>query len=306
MNVLQLSTIQLPLIFSSTFTQLNHINSSPNLFTSIKLRSSRKPCKYLVKAGENRPPKSTDLLTQIRELEAEGEDEDHDDNDLIDIDWDKVEDEFSPKGPFKGEGEEGMDYDKDPEFAEILGDSLDDPAKARSKIEERMKKKRDKILQRKTGSATPMRVTFNKFDFNNSYIWIEFYHAPMEKDIRMICDTIRSWHIVGRLGGCNSMNMQLSQSITDKRPSYDDILGANIEPTTFYNISDLEIQDNVARIWVDIGTSEPLLLDILINAMTQISSDHVGIKQMVFGGSEFENWSPSLTSEDEGYSVHKI
>lgn len=43
--------------------------------------------------------------------------------------------------------------------------------------------------------------------------------------------------------------LQLSQSITDKRPSYDDILGANIEPTTFYNISDLEIQDNVARIW---------------------------------------------------------
>lgn len=43
--------------------------------------------------------------------------------------------------------------------------------------------------------------------------------------------------------------LQLSQSTTDKRPSYDDILGANIEPTTFYNISDLEIQDNVARIW---------------------------------------------------------
>ncbi|KAI3790110.1 hypothetical protein L2E82_02924 [Cichorium intybus] len=306
MNVLQLSTTQLPLIFSSKFAQLNHINSCPNVFTSITLHPSRNPCKYLVKVGEDRPTKSTDLLTQIKELEAEGELEDHDDNDLVDIDWDKVEDEFSPKRPFKGAGEEGMDYDKDPEFAEILGASLDDPAKARSQIEERMKKKRDKILQRKTGSATPMRVTFNKFEFNNSYIWIEFYHAPLDKDIRMICDTIRSWHVIGRLGGCNSMNMQLSQSTTDKRPSYDDILGANIEPTTFYNISDLEIQDNVARIWVDIGTSEPLLLDILINAMTQISSDHVGIKQMVFGGSEHENWSPNLTTEDQGYSVHKI
>ncbi|KAJ0724166.1 hypothetical protein HanPI659440_Chr12g0444791 [Helianthus annuus] len=52
-----------------------------------------------------------------------------------------------------------------------------------------------------------------------------------------------------------------------------------------------------------------MLLDVLINAMTQISSEyvaHVGIKQMVFGGSEYENWSPNLTSEDEGYSVHKI
>nr|GEY08460.1 ribonuclease H protein [Tanacetum cinerariifolium] len=50
---------------------------------------------------------------------------------------------------------------------------------------------------------------------------------------------------------------------------------------------------------VDIGTSEPLLLDILINAMTQISSDHVGIKQMVLGGSEYENWSPNMTPADE-------
>ncbi|KAL4577949.1 hypothetical protein LXL04_014064 [Taraxacum kok-saghyz] len=122
----------------------------------------------------------------------------------------------------------------------------------------------------KTGSATLMSVCFNKFEFNNSYTWIEFYHAPSDKDIRMICDMIRSWHVIGRLGGCNSMSMQLSQSTTDKRPIYDDILGSNIEPTTFYNISDLEIQDNVARIWVDTGTSEGLLLGILINAMTQI------------------------------------
>ncbi|KAI3814509.1 hypothetical protein L1987_14149 [Smallanthus sonchifolius] len=301
MNVLQLTPIQFPRTSSSTFAQSSNHNSFPSISTLIKLRSTRNHCKFLVKVGENRVPKSTDFLTQIKQLEAEEDEEVHDDSDMVDIDWDKVEDEFSPKGR-----EEGMDYDKDPEFAEILGTSLDDPAKARSKIEERMKKKRDKIIQRKTGSATPMKVIFNKFEFNNSYIWIEFYHAPLDKDIKMICDTIRSWHIVGRLGGCNSMNMQLSQSTTDKRPSYDDVLGANIEPTTFYNISDLEIQDNVARIWVDIGTSEPLLLDILINAMTQISSDHYGIKQMVFGGSEYENWSPNLTSEDEGYSVHKI
>lgn len=103
---------------------------------------------------------------------------------------------------------------------------------------------------------------------------------------------IRAWHIIGRLGGCNSMNMQvsfpflpwmssfllkhvhknkkfsfkgisdkilllielasllqLSQSPMDKRPSYDFIQGANVTPTTFYNIGDLEVQDNLARIW---------------------------------------------------------
>ncbi|MCH96693.1 hypothetical protein A2U01_0017682, partial [Trifolium medium] len=104
--------------------------------------------------------------------------------------------------------------------------------------------------------------------------------------------------------------------------------GANVTPTTFYNIGDLEVQDNLARIWVDIGTNEPLILDVLINALTQISSEYgplalretcflacssfsthvffVGIKQLVFGGEEFENWNEDLTSEDTGYGVHKV
>ncbi|KAK4765541.1 hypothetical protein SAY86_026631 [Trapa natans] len=220
-------------------------------------------------------------------------------------DEENEEGEFSLRDEFTGREDE-VKYDKDPEFADILGSCLEDPQKARSKMEERLRKKRNKILHNKTGSALPMKVKFNKFDFSNSYIWFEFYNAPLEKDISLICDTIRSWHIIGRLGGCNSMNMQLSQSPLEKRPEYDAIQGANVTPTTFYNIGDLEIQDNLARIWVDIGTSEPLLLDVLINALIQISSDYVGIKQLVFGGSKFDNWEESLTSEDAGCSTYKI
>ncbi|KAL2942838.1 60 kDa chaperonin 2 [Bienertia sinuspersici] len=190
-----------------------------------------------------------------------------------------------PQKRFRERGKE-KDYDRDPEFAEILGSCLDDPDKAQSKMEERLKRKRNKILQAKTGSASPMKVTFSKFDFSNSYIWFEFYNPPLEKDVSLLCD--------------------LSQSPYEKRPSYDAIQGANVDPTTFYNIGDLEIQDNLARIWVDIGTRESLLLDVLLNALTQISSDFVGIKQVVFGGSEFESWKENLTVEDPGYSVHKI
>lgn len=43
--------------------------------------------------------------------------------------------------------------------------------------------------------------------------------------------------------------LQLSQAPMDKRPSYDAIQGANVTPTTFYNIGDFEVQDNLARIW---------------------------------------------------------
>ncbi|CAL4975792.1 unnamed protein product [Urochloa decumbens] len=205
-----------------------------------------------------------------------------------------------------GVGEE-EDYDHDPEIGDIMGDYFDDPKKAQTRMEERIRKKRNKIVQAKTGSPNPMRVVFNKFDFSNSYIWFEFYNALLPKDATLISDALRSWHIVGRLGGCNSMNMQLSQLPLDcKRPAYDALEGANVTPTSFYNIGDLEIQDNLARVWVDIGIHEPLLLDILLNALTTISSDLVGIKQVQFGGSEFVNWNEDLKTEEVGYSVRKI
>ncbi|CAK7348919.1 unnamed protein product [Dovyalis caffra] len=189
-----------------------------------------------------------------------------------DIDFD-FQNEFSPPSTSEDPSRGETDFDRNPEFAEILGSCLDDPLKARSKMEERLRRKKNKILHTKTGSAEPIKVTFNKFDFSNSYIWFEFYNVPLENDVSLICDTIRSWHIVGRLGGCTSMNMQLSQSTFEKRPNYDAIQGANVTPSTFYNIGDFEIQDNLARVC------------------------YVGIKQLVFGGSEFENWKENLTSE---------
>ncbi|XP_057507063.1 uncharacterized protein LOC130790147 [Actinidia eriantha] len=285
----------------STFSRQSN-NFPPCRTFAIRIPTCNQPktSLFTARASRSQNTKTQNLKTQIEEHN------DDYDGDFEGEEGDYIgEDGFSSETRFRGREEE-KDYDRDPEFAEILGSCLDDPAKARTKMEERLRKKRNKILHTKTGSATPMKVTFNKFDFSNSYIWFEFYNVPLPKDVSLICDTIRAWHILGRLGGCNSLNMQLSQSPMDKRPSYDAVQGANATPATFYNIGDLELQENLARIWVDIGTSEPLLLDILINALTQISSDYVGIKQLVFGGSEFENWREGLTSEDEGYNLHKI
>ncbi|PRQ46902.1 hypothetical protein RchiOBHm_Chr2g0093991 [Rosa chinensis] len=60
------------------------------------------------------------------------------------------EDGFSSGSGFVGRGE-GKEFDRDPEFAEIMGACLDDPQKARSKMEERLRKKRNKILLTKSG-----------------------------------------------------------------------------------------------------------------------------------------------------------
>lgn len=58
------------------------------------------------------------------DVEVEVEDEDVD-----------VEDKTTSRKAYRGRrSEEGKDYDKDPEFADILGSCLDDPQRAKSKV----------------------------------------------------------------------------------------------------------------------------------------------------------------------------
>lgn len=60
-------------------------------------------------------------------MSAKGSERDFEEEDYGE---DGEEEEYSsPKGR-----EDEKDYDRDPEFAEILGSSLDDPQKARSKV----------------------------------------------------------------------------------------------------------------------------------------------------------------------------
>lgn len=199
------------------------------------------------------------------------------------------------------------EFEHDPDAASILMGNFDDPEKLRKRIEERIKKKQKDILQTKTGSAEPIIVTFKDFDFSDScYIWIEFSHSPSNNELDLVSGTIRSWYLLGRIGGYNSMNMQLTQLPINEKPSFDSVKASEEITSAFCNIGDLELQDNLARIWVDIGTSDPLMLDVLINVLQSLSSDYVGIKNLVFGGKHWGKWKEGSNSVEDGYKVCKI
>lgn len=50
-------------------------------------------------------------------------------------------------------------------------------------------------------------------------IWFELYKVPSEKERELITEVIASWFMVGRLGGYNAMNMQVSTDPFDITPS---------------------------------------------------------------------------------------
>lgn len=197
----------------------------------------------------------------------------------------------------------------DEELQEIMGDALEDPEAMKRRVENRVQRKSRDILESKKGSVNPMAVSFRDFDALDSHIWLEFYTRPTDKDVELIGSIFRSWFVLGRLGGFNAMNMQLTSSAPNAPLSYSQEKAKEaqeIGDTFFHNIGDVEFQDNWARLWVDLGTSDPVSLDMLINTLANLSSDHVGIKQLVFGGKNLGDWDEDLITEEAGYRSYKI
>lgn len=61
------------------------------------------------------------------------------------------------------------------------------------------------------GEDAPIHVEFREVDSFYLHIWFEFYQSPAEKEREMLDEVVRSWFTIGRLGGFNSMNLQVEK-----------------------------------------------------------------------------------------------
>ncbi|KAM3244855.1 hypothetical protein ACQJBY_056287 [Aegilops geniculata] len=223
----------------------------------------------------------------------------------------------------------------DEEMRAILGDSIGNPELMKQRIQERVRAKgREGFNRPKTGSVAAFKVSFRDFNPLNAFIWFELFGEPTDRDVDLLggvkwhcifffgfflvesnhlvltptvsSQVIQAWYVMGRLGAFNSSNLQLANSMLDFDPSYDSEEASAVMPSSFHDISDVEFQDSWGRVWVDLGTSDHLGLDVLLNCLTQLSSEHLGIKQVVFGGRKLGDWEEGMTSSDYGYKHFKI
>ncbi|KAG1361236.1 hypothetical protein COCNU_09G006990 [Cocos nucifera] len=171
----------------------------------------------------------------------------------------------------------------DEELRAVLGDSIGNPELMRKRI-----------------------FVLCSFNLLDSYIWFELYGAPSDRDVDLLGSVIQSWYVLGRLGAFNSSNLQLANSSMDYNPLYDSDKAARVMPSSFHDISDVEFQDNWGRVWVDLGTSEFFAVDVLLNCLTVLSSEYLGIQQVVFGGRRMGDWEEGMTSSEYGYKHFKI
>ena len=71
--------------------------------------------------------------------------------------------------------------------------------------------------------------------------------------------------------------------------AYDNDEADSVMPALMHNMGQPEYQAEWGRCWVDMGTSDGVGIDVLINALRQLDTDVVQIEELLIGGVN-EDW----------------
>ncbi len=70
---------------------------------------------------------------------------------------------------------------------------------------------------------------------------------------------------------------------------YNQEMADNSFMAVMHNMADFQYLGSWSRCWFDLGTSDAIAIDILINSLRQINREYVPIKKIIIGG-ENEDW----------------
>jgi hypothetical protein len=135
-----------------------------------------------------------------------------------------------------------------------------------------------------------MQVQFREFNPFDVWIWLKFPTIPSQTEKKYVEEVFNSWFYLGKLGAFNAENLQVQETGLDlsymeyDSKGYDKSLLA-----LMHNMGEFEYESTWARCWFDLGTSDAIALDILINALQQLSDEYVKLEQLYIGG-ENPDW----------------
>lgn len=135
-----------------------------------------------------------------------------------------------------------------------------------------------------------MDVQFREFDPFDLWIWLEFDTVPSEIEKQYVEEVFDSWFLLGKLGGFNAENLQVQEvGIDISYMDYDQHGMDESLMALMHNMSEFEYQGTWGRCWFDLGTSDAIALDVLINALQQFNQDYFPIQRLIIGG-ENPDW----------------
>lgn len=136
-----------------------------------------------------------------------------------------------------------------------------------------------------------MKIEFREFNQFDLWIWIEFSTVPSDAEKQYVEELFRSWFYIGKLGGFNAENLQIQEEGLDlSYMQYDEQRNSDSLISLMHNMGDFEYLGTWARCWFDLGTSDAIALDVLINALIQLSQEYVKLEVLYIGG-ENDDWT---------------
>lgn len=134
-----------------------------------------------------------------------------------------------------------------------------------------------------------MQVEFREFNPFDVWLWLEFETVLAPLETQYIEEVFDSWFYLGKLGGFNAENMQAQEvGLEISYMAYSDRLDAEALPALMHNMSDIEFEGTRARVWFDLGTSDAIALDVLINSLQRLSKEFVAIRRLSIGGEDLD------------------
>lgn len=144
-----------------------------------------------------------------------------------------------------------------------------------------------------------MQIEFRECDFFNLWVWLQFETVPSPLEQQYIDEILESWFFLGKLGGFNAENLQVQETGLDlSYMHYRDDLAEDSLLSVMHNMGEVEYRGIWARCWFDLGTSDAISLDVLINALRQFSREYVAITSLIIGG-ENPDWPIPRTHRPE-------
>jgi len=135
-----------------------------------------------------------------------------------------------------------------------------------------------------------MQVEFREFNPFDLWMWLEFSTIPSNSEKRYVEELFNSWFYLGKLGGFNAENLQVQEIGLDlSYMNYDQRAADSSLMALMHNMGEFEYEGTWARCWFDLGTSDAIALDILLNTLRQLSQEYVNIERVIIGG-ENEDW----------------
>lgn len=135
-----------------------------------------------------------------------------------------------------------------------------------------------------------MEIQFREFNPFDLWIWLKFSTVPSQREKEYVEELFDSWFYMGQLGAFNAENLQVQETGLDlSYMNYDSDAYDRTLLALMHNKGEFEYQGQWGRCWFDLGTSDAIALDILINALQQLGVEYVTIDEVYIGG-ENEDW----------------